>query len=206
MKKLILGTVAVVALGLGTPASAEDHGHAATETTPAAAATAMEAAPAAEAVKEATKEAAVTATVVDVAIANPDFSTLVSALSAAELTEALKAEGPFTVFAPTNAAFQKLDPAVLADLLKPENKAKLQAVLKHHVVAGKVAGADAKGAAVDLTTLGGDVLKVDGTGEAVKIGEATVTSGDIVAANGVVHVIDTVLIPADAPKEPSKTE
>jgi uncharacterized surface protein with fasciclin (FAS1) repeats len=110
------------------------------------------------------------------------------------------------VFAPTNAAFQKLDPAVLADLLKPENKAKLQAVLKHHVVAGKVAGADAKGAAVDLTTLGGDVLKVDGTGEAVKIGEATVTSGDIVAANGVVHVIDTVLIPADAPKEPSKTE
>jgi hypothetical protein len=83
MKKLILGTVAVVALGLGTPASAEDHGHAATETTPAAAATAMEAAPAAEAVKEATKEAAVTATVVDVAIANPDFTTLVSALSAA---------------------------------------------------------------------------------------------------------------------------
>ncbi len=197
MKKLILGTVAVVALGLGTPAFAEDHGHAATETAPAAAAAATEAAPAAEAV--------VTATVVDVALANPDFSTLVSALSAAELTDALKAEGPFTVFAPTNAAFQKLDPAVLADLLKPENKAKLQAVLKHHVVAGKVAGADAKGATVDLTTLGGDVLKVDGKGEVVKVGEATVTSGDIVAANGVVHVIDTVLIP-EAPKEATKTE
>lgn len=203
MKKLILGTATVVALGL-TPAYAEDHGHAAdaaakTQATEAAVET--QAAPAADAVKT---EAAVEAqTIADVAAANADLSTLVSALAAAELTEALKGAGPFTVFAPTNAAFEKLGKDKVADLLKPENKEQLIAVLKYHVVPGKIAAADAKGATVDLTTLNGATVKVDGKGDVVKVGEASVTKTDIVAANGVVHVIDTVILPpaAEAAKQ-----
>lgn len=201
MKKLILGTAAVVALGL-TPAFAEDHGHAATEATPAVKAEATaETAVEVEAPAAAT-EAVEAKTIADLAVADAELSTLVSALTAAELTESLKGAGPFTVFAPTNEAFKKLDPAVLADLLKPENKEKLAAILKYHVVPGKIAAADAKGAAVDLTTLNGAVVKVDGKGEVVKVGEATVTKTDIIASNGVIHEIDTVIMPPakDAPK------
>ena len=192
MKKLILGTAAVVALGL-TPAFAEDHGHAAMEAAPAAAAT-TEAAPAVVDALEAK-------TIADLAVATPDLTTLVAALTAAEWVEPLKGTGPFTVFAPTNAAFAKLDPAVLADLLKPENKEKLAAILKYHVVPGKIASADAKGAAADLITLNGTV-KIEVQGDVAKVGEATVTSADIVASNGVIHLIDTVLMPpaADATK------
>lgn len=192
MKKLILGTAAVMALGL-TPAFAEDHAdHGAT--------------PAAH--KEAPPSATATApveakTIADLAVATPDLSTLVSALTAAEWVEPLKGPGPFTVFAPTNEAFAKLDPAVLADLLKPENKAKLAAILKYHVVPGKIGSADAKGATVDLTTLNGAVVKVDGKGDVVKVGEATVTKTDIIASNGVIHLIDTVIMP---PATPAKTE
>ena len=94
--------------------------------------------------------------------------------------------------------------AVLADLLKPENKEKLAAILKFHVVPGKIAAADAKGATVDLTTLNGAVVKVDGKGDVVKVGEATVTKTDIMASNGVIHLIDTVIMPP-AP-EAAKTE
>lgn len=197
MKKLILGTAAVVALGL-TPAFAEDQGHATKEAAPAA----VEATATTEA--SAPVEATETRTIADLAIADAELSTLVSALTAAELTESLKGAGPFTVFAPTNAAFEKLDPAVLADLMKPENKDKLAAILKYHVVPGKIAAADAKGAAVDLTTLNGAVVKVDGKGDVVKVGEATVSKADIVASNGVVHVIDTVIMPPAM--EPVKTE
>ena len=200
MKKLILGTAAVVALGL-TPAFAEDHGHAATEATPAVKAEAT-AETAVEVEAPAATEAVEAKTIADLAVADAELSTLVSALTAAELTESLKGAGPFTVFAPTNEAFKKLDPAVLADLLKPENKEKLAAILKYHVVPGKIAAADAKGAAVDLTTLNGAVVKVDGKGEVVKVGEATVTKTDIIASNGVIHEIDTVIMPPakDAPK------
>ncbi len=196
MKKLILATAAVVAFGL-TPAHAEEHGQAA------------EAAPAAHAETVAPTEAAVEATAVaekaveaqtiaDVAAANAELSTVVSALAAAELTEALKGAGPFTVFAPTNAAFEKLGKDKVADLLKPENKEQLIAVLKYHVVPGKIAAVDAKGATVDLTTLNGAVVKVDGKGDVVKVGEASVTKTDIVASNGVVHEIDTVILPPAA--------
>lgn len=191
MKKLILGTAAVMALGL-TPAFAEDHGHGAME------APKETAAPAA-----ASSEAVEAKTIADLAVATPNLSTLVSALTAAEWVEPLKGAGPFTVFAPTNEAFAKLDPAVLADLLKPENKDKLAAILKYHVVPGKIAAADAKGATVDLTTLNGAVVKVDGKGDVVKVGEATVSKTDIIASNGVIHLIDTVIMP---PAAPVKTE
>ena len=207
MKKLILGTAAVVALGL-TPAFAEDHGHAMKEAAPVAAevkatetiTTEIKTETTATAAAEATE----TKTIADLAVATPDLSTLVAALTAAEWVEPLKGAGPYTVFAPTNEAFAKLDPAVLADLLKPENKEKLAAILKFHVVPGKIAAADAKGATVDLTTLNGAVVKVDGKGDVVKVGEATVTKTDIMASNGVIHLIDTVIMPP-AP-EAAKTE
>lgn len=188
MKKLILGTAAVIALGL-TPAYAEDHGHAAaSEAAPAAA---SEAAPVAA-------EAVQAQTVVDVIAGDARYSTLAGLLQGSGLIEVLKGEGPFTVFAPVNEAFLKLDPAVLVDLAKPENLDKLQNVLKYHVVAGKIAAADAKGAAVDLTTVQSGALKVDGTGEQVKVGDSVVLQADIAASNGVVHVIDTVLTPPAA--------
>lgn len=202
MKKLILSTAALVTLGL-TPAFAEE-----TVTTEAVPAIKAETAVTTEATTTTTAPAATEAvelkTIADLAVADADLSTLVSALTAAELTESLKGTGPFTVFAPTNEAFKKLDPAVLADLLKPENKAKLAAVLKYHVVPGKIASADAKGADVDLTTLNGAVVKVDGKGAVVKVGEATVTKADIIASNGVIHVIDTVILPPE--KDAAKTD
>ncbi len=196
MKKLILGTAAVVALGL-TPAYAEDHGHAADAATKTHAADAAPAAHAETHAETAVKaeKAAEAQDIVKAVAANAELSTLVAALNAAELTEALSGAGPFTVFAPTNAAFEKLGKDKVADLLKPENKEQLIAVLKYHVVPGKIAAVDAKGATVDLTTLNGAVVKVDGKGEVVKVGEATVTKTDIVAANGVVHEIDTVILP-----------
>lgn len=202
MKKLILATASVMALGLA-PAYAEDHGQAATEAAPAVKAEAA-AETTAKTESVAAVEAVETKTIADLAVADAELSTLVSALAAAELTEQLKGAGPFTVFAPTNAAFEKLGAEKLADLLKPENKDQLAAILKYHVVPGKIAGADAKGAAVDLTTLNGAVVKVDGKGEVVKVGEATVTKADIVAANGVIHVIDTVIMPPAT--EAAKTE
>ena len=197
MKKLILGTAAVVALGL-TPAYAEDHGHAADAAPAAHAETHAETAVKTEAAAEthaATEKAAEAQDLVKAVAANAELSTLVTALKAAELTEALQGAGPFTVFAPTNAAFEKLGKEKLADLLKPENKEQLIAVLKYHVVPGKIAAVDAKGATVDLTTLNGAVVIVDGKGEVVKVGDATVTKTDIIASNGVVHEIDTVIMP-----------
>jgi uncharacterized surface protein with fasciclin (FAS1) repeats len=202
MKKLILSTAALVTLGL-TPAFAEE-----AVTTEAVPAIKAETAVTTEATTTTTAPAAAEAaelkTIADLAVADAELSTLVSALTAAELTESLKGTGPFTVFAPTNDAFKKLDPAVLADLLKPENKEKLAAVLKYHVVPGKIASADAKGADVDLTTLNGAVVKVDGKGAVVKVGEATVTKADIAASNGVIHVIDTVILPPE--KDAAKTD
>lgn len=195
MKKIILSTVAVMALGF-TPAFAEDHGHVAGEH---AAEHATEAAPAVQAETAATETKAVEAqTIADLAAANAELGTLVSALTAAGLTEQLKGSGPFTVFAPTNAAFEKLGQDKVADLLKPENKDKLAAILKYHVVPGKIAAVDAKDATVDLTTLNGAVVKVDGKGDVVKVGDATVSQADIVASNGIVHMIDTVILPPEA--------
>lgn len=133
--------------------------------------------------------------IVDIAVSNKDFSTLVSALKAADLVGALQGEGPFTVFAPTNAAFAKLPAGVVKDLLKPENKAKLQDILKYHVVSGSVPSKAAVGDKVTLESLQGDKLFVDGTSGGVQIEGANVIKADIKGSNGIIHVIDTVLLP-----------
>jgi uncharacterized surface protein with fasciclin (FAS1) repeats len=131
-------------------------------------------------------------TIVKVASGNPDFSTLVTALAAADLVEALQGAGPFTVFAPNNAAFAKLPAGTLDDLLKPANKAKLAAILKNHVVKGKVMAANVKAGPVE-TLVGGEVDIAVDDGK-VKFGNALVTGADIEASNGVIHEIDTVVI------------
>lgn len=136
-------------------------------------------------------------TIVDVAVSNPDFSTLVAALKAADLVDALKGPGPFTVFAPTNAAFAALPAGTVENLLKPENKAKLQAVLKFHVIAAKIESSALAGKKLTSPpTLQGGTLAVDGT-KGVVVGGANVTTADIQASNGVIHVIDKVLLPAN---------
>jgi uncharacterized surface protein with fasciclin (FAS1) repeats len=134
------------------------------------------------------------ADIVATAQAAGTFKTLVAALTAAELADVLKGAGPFTVFAPTDDAFAKLPAGTVDSLLKPENKAKLQAVLKYHVVSGKVLAADV----VKLTsakTLQGSQLKVSASGGAVMINDSKVTQADVMASNGVIHVIDSVLLP-----------
>ncbi len=139
-------------------------------------------------------------TIVDIAAGNPDFSTLVAAVQAAGLAETLAGEGPFTVFAPTNAAFAALPAGTLDSLLLPENKEQLAKILTYHVVAGKVMAADlpAADAATATSTVAGLDLSVrveaDGT---AKANEATITTADIEASNGVIHVIDTVLLPKE---------
>jgi len=122
------------------------------------------------------------------------FDTLVAALGAAELTATLQSGGPFTVFAPTDAAFAKLPAGTVDDLLKPENKPTLQAVLKYHVVAGDVRAAQVV-TLTSATTLEGDSVAITLSGATVKVNDATVTATDVVASNGVIHVIDTVLLP-----------
>jgi uncharacterized surface protein with fasciclin (FAS1) repeats len=141
----------------------------------------------------ATPFAARAQTVVDVAAGNPDFSTLVTAVKAAGLAETLSSEGPFTVFAPTNAAFAKLPAGTVENLLKPENKDQLVAVLTYHVVAGKVLAADVVKLST-ATTVNGKAVTIDAS-NGVKVNDATVTATDIAASNGVIHVIDTVLLP-----------
>jgi len=133
------------------------------------------------------------ADIVDTAVAAGGFETLVAAVQAAGLVDTLKSAGPFTVFAPTNDAFAKLPDGVVADLLKPENKAKLQAILTYHVVAGKVMAADV----VKLTSaksVQGQELTIDTTA-GVKLNGANVVKTDIVCSNGVIHVIDSVVLP-----------
>jgi uncharacterized surface protein with fasciclin (FAS1) repeats len=132
-------------------------------------------------------------TVVAIAAGNPDFSTLVAAIKAADLAETLSGAGPFTVFAPTNAAFDKLPKGTVEDLLKPENKAKLAAILTYHVVAGKVLAADVKTGMVK--TVQGTDLDVKVTSAGVTVNDAKVIKTDIVGSNGVIHVIDTVVLP-----------
>jgi len=138
--------------------------------------------------------AAKAADIVDTAVSAGDFKTLVAAIEAAGLVETLKGKGPFTVFAPTDAAFAKLPAGTLEDLLKPENKDKLTAILTYHVVAGKIMSADIAGKTEMVESVEGDKLTVDAM-KGVKIDNATVTSADIEASNGVIHVIDTVLLP-----------
>lgn len=133
------------------------------------------------------------ADIVDVAVGNGSFGTLVAAVKAAGLVETLKGTGPFTVFAPTDAAFAALPAGTVEDLLKPENKAKLTAVLTYHVVAGKVMAADVV-KLTHATTVNGQDVTVNAT-NGVKINNATVIIPDVPADNGVIHAIDTVLLP-----------
>jgi len=133
-------------------------------------------------------------TVVENAVATKDFSTLVAAVKAAGLVETLSGEGPFTVFAPTNEAFEKLPEGTVANLLKPENKKKLTAVLTYHVVPGKVMAADVVKLSKAKTVQGSEVqIKVkDGK---VMVDNAKVIKTDIASKNGVIHVIDSVILP-----------
>jgi len=144
--------------------------------------------------------------IVDTAASLEDFSTLVTAVKTADLVEALKGEGPFTVFAPTNNAFGKLPEGTVKTLLEPENKEKLQAILTYHVVKGNLMASDVVGALKEnkgkmkVTTLSGKELTVALEGSSVKLYDnngnvATVVKTDVKTTNGVIHVIDTVVIP-----------
>jgi uncharacterized surface protein with fasciclin (FAS1) repeats len=132
--------------------------------------------------------------IVDTAVAAGSFKTLVAALKAAGLVDTLKGKGPFTVFAPTDDAFAKLPAGTVDELLKPENKQKLIAILTYHVVAGKVTAAQAMKLS-SAKTVNGQSLAISADGGTVKINDATVTKADIMCSNGVIHVIDTVLMP-----------
>ena len=132
--------------------------------------------------------------IVDIAASNKDFSTLVAAVKAAGLVDTLKSDGPFTVFAPTNAAFAALPEGTVESLLKPENKAKLAKILTYHVVAGKVMAADVKPGKVK-TVAGVEATLAAADGK-VTIDKANIIKTDIVGTNGVIHVIDAVIIPA----------
>ena len=145
--------------------------------------------------------------IVAAAAASPDFETLVTAVKAAKLVDTLASKGPFTVFAPTNSAFAKLDPATLQTLLKPENRDQLVKILTYHVVPGRVNSAyilqqiNAGNGEATLTTVegskliaklqGGNVILVDENG-----GASTVTKVDLMQSNGIIHVIDTVVLPS----------
>jgi uncharacterized surface protein with fasciclin (FAS1) repeats len=133
--------------------------------------------------------------IVETAVAAGSFRTLAKALEAAGLVDTLKGAGPFTVFAPTDEAFAKLPEGMLEDLLKPENKAKLQAVLTYHVVPGKVAAADVMKKTSARTVEGSDV-RIAVRGGSVHINDATVIKPDLAASNGVIHVIDSVILPS----------
>ena len=141
--------------------------------------------------------AAQTKDIVDTAVAAGSFKTLAAALKAAGLIDTLKGPGPFTVFAPTDEAFAKLPAGTVEMLLKPENKAKLTRILTYHVVAGKVMAADAA-KLTSAKAVSGDTLTIAAHGGGVMIDKAKVVKADIAASNGVIHVIDTVILPKDS--------
>ena len=183
MRKIHVSFVArACALSLGIGASAAFLGFVAA---PAPAIAAERAAPAAAAAEK---------DIVDTAVAAGQFNTLAAALKAAGLVETLKGAGPFTVFAPTDEAFAKLPAGTVEDLLKPENKEKLVAILTYHVVPAKATSKDVAGMSSAKTVNGKEVtIKTDGAH--VMINDATVAKADVMASNGVIHVIDTVLMP-----------
>jgi uncharacterized surface protein with fasciclin (FAS1) repeats len=133
------------------------------------------------------------ADIVDTAVAAGNFTTLVAAVEAAGLVETLKGEGPFTVFAPTDEAFAALPAGTVEELLKPENKDQLTAILTYHVVPGKVMSGDLSNGMTAATVQGGEVTIMTEGG--VKVNDANVTTADIEASNGVIHVIDKVIMP-----------
>ena len=133
--------------------------------------------------------------IVDTAVEAGSFKTLAAALKAADLIETLKGKGPFTVFAPTDEAFAKLPEGTVETLLKPENKAKLAAILTYHVVAGKVEAKDAV-KLKSAKTVNGASFKITASDAGVMVDKAKVVKTDIQCSNGVIHVIDSVIIPA----------
>ena len=132
-------------------------------------------------------------TVVEIAAGSPAHTTLVAAVKAAGLAETLSGPGPFTIFAPTNEAFAKLPAGTVESLLKPENKAKLVAILTYHVVPAKVMAADVKSG--PAPTVNGKVLTIKADASGVMVNNAKVTATDLVGSNGVIHVVDTVILP-----------
>jgi uncharacterized surface protein with fasciclin (FAS1) repeats len=141
---------------------------------------------------DAATEETTAGTIVDVASGAGNFSTLVAAVTAADLVETLSGEGPFTVFAPTDEAFAALPAGVLDGLLLPENKALLAQILTYHVVSGKVMAADVTDS--DVATVEGSTIKL-GTMGGVTVNGANVISADVAASNGVIHAIDAVILP-----------
>jgi uncharacterized surface protein with fasciclin (FAS1) repeats len=136
-----------------------------------------------------------TPTIAEIASSNSDFSTLVAAASAAGLVDTLNSDGPLTVFAPTNEAFAALPDGTVETLLKPENKDKLAGILAYHVVPGNFPASTLVGKRGTLTSAQGGTLHTDGRNSGVKVEGANVTQADIMASNGVIHVIDKVLLP-----------
>ncbi|MDV7143141.1 fasciclin domain-containing protein [Tropicimonas sp. TH_r6] len=132
--------------------------------------------------------------IVDTAVGAGSFNTLVAAVSAAGLVDTLKGKGPFTVFAPTDEAFADLPDGTVEMLLKPENKDKLVSILTYHVVPTKVMSEDVAGQTVSAVTVNGDKLMVDGR-KGVMINDAEVIQADIMASNGIIHVVDKVILP-----------
>jgi uncharacterized surface protein with fasciclin (FAS1) repeats len=134
--------------------------------------------------------------IVDTAVAAGSFKTLARALAAADLVQTLKGPGPFTVFAPTDEAFAKLPAGTLESLLRPENKAKLQRILTYHVVPGRVKASEVM-AMQSAKAVSGDTIAIAAAGGGVTVGGARVVKTDIAATNGVIHVIDAVMLPSD---------
>ncbi|MDJ1016238.1 MAG: fasciclin domain-containing protein [Paracoccaceae bacterium] len=132
--------------------------------------------------------------IVDIAVSKSQFSTLVTALQAAGLVETLRGDGPFTVFAPTNDAFDKLPAGTVENLLLPENKDQLVSILTYHVLPGAVRSGDLVGRKLSATTVQGSSVRIDGT-DGVTVDGASVVVPDVIATNGVVHVIDSVILP-----------
>jgi uncharacterized surface protein with fasciclin (FAS1) repeats len=135
--------------------------------------------------------------IVDTAVEAGSFSTLVAAVKAADLVETLKGDGPFTVFAPTDDAFAKLPDGTVENLLKPENKEQLASILTYHVIPGKVMSSDIAGKTLEVETVEGSNLSIDAT-DGVMVDNATVVQADVEASNGVIHVIDTVVMPGSS--------
>ena len=179
MKKLLLSAAALATIGMGADAYADHH---------------MEK-DATHANKEHAKDGPSKADIVDTAASQEEFSTLVAAVKAADLAEVLKGEGPFTVFAPTNDAFEALPDGTVEELLKPENKGKLQALLTYHVVSGKIMADDIKTGSTDVETVQGSTFNVNKSESGVTVDGANVTKADIKTSNGVIHVIDKVIMP-----------
>ena len=134
--------------------------------------------------------------IVDTAVAAGSSTTLAKALEAADLVDTLKGNGPYTVFAPTDEAFAKLPAATLNDLLKPENRNKLKRILTYHVVSGRVSSADVV-KKQSATAVSGDTIRITSSGGVVMVNNARVVKADIAASNGIIHVIDTVIMPGD---------